>query len=87
LTTTSASRGVRSWRFYEPVTSTSRTSSSTSASHGPAHGEGPTGPASVRSTVTQLHRAFGELSFKLIEHWGSRDDLGLLQQLGLLPGS
>ena len=23
---------------------------------------------------------------KLIEHWGSRDDLGPLQQLGLLPG-
>ena len=22
---------------------------------------------------------------KLVEHWGSRDDLGLLQQLGLLP--
>jgi predicted ester cyclase len=102
--------------------------------HEPAHGEGPTGPASVRGTVEQLHGAFGELSFtvedevaegdkvvqrvtmsgrhtgplmgrepserqfavrhvyvwriadgKLIEHWGSRDDLGLLQQVGLLP--
>lgn len=24
---------------------------------------------------------------KLIEHWGSRDDLGLLQQIGLVPGA
>lgn len=104
--------------------------------HEPAHGAGPTGPASVRSTVEQLHGAFGELSFAvedelaeddrvvqrvtmsgrhtgllmgaepsgrqfaarhiyvwrisdgmLIEHWGSRDDLGLLQQLGMLPRS
>jgi predicted ester cyclase len=104
--------------------------------HEPAHDEGPTGPASVRSTVERLHGAFGELSFdvedevaegdkvvqrvtmsgrhtgplmgrepsgrqfavrhiyvwrvadgKLIEHWGSRDELGLLQQLGLLPDS
>jgi predicted ester cyclase len=102
--------------------------------HEPAHDEGPTGPASVRSTVERLHGAFSELFFavedelaesdkvvqrvtmsgrhtgplvgreptgrrfavrhvyiwriadgKLIEHWGSRDDLGLLQQLGLLP--
>jgi predicted ester cyclase len=103
--------------------------------HEPRHAEGPTGPASVRSTVERLHGAFGDLSFtvedelaesdkvvqrvtmsgrhtgalmgrgpnggqfavrhiyiwriadgKLVEHWGSRDDLGLLQQLGL-PGA
>jgi predicted SnoaL-like aldol condensation-catalyzing enzyme len=23
---------------------------------------------------------------RIADHWGSRDDLGLLQQLGLLPG-
>ena len=101
--------------------------------HEPAHGDQPTGPASVQGTVERLHASFGELRFeiddelaegdkvvqrvtmsgrhsgplmgrepsgkrfavrhiyiwrigdgKLIEHWGCRDDLGLLHQIGLL---
>jgi ketosteroid isomerase-like protein len=102
--------------------------------HEPAHPDLPTGPESVKQTVRDLQRAFGELRFevedeiaegdkvvqlvtmsgrhtgplvgreptdkafavrhiyiwriadgRIAEHWGSRDDLGLLGQLGLLP--
>jgi ketosteroid isomerase-like protein len=102
--------------------------------HEPTHPDLPTGPESVKQTVRDLQRAFGELRFevedeiaegdkvvqlvtmsgrhtgplvgreptdkafavrhiyiwriadgRIAEHWGSRDDLGLLGQLGLLP--
>jgi ketosteroid isomerase-like protein len=62
--------------------------------HEPAHPERPTGPESVKQTVRSLHDTFGDLRFevedeiaegdKVVQHWGSRDDLGLLAQLGLL---
>jgi predicted ester cyclase len=104
------------------------------ADHDPAHPELPAGPESVKETVRNLHRAFGELRFevedeiaegdkvvqmltmsgrhtgplmgrdptqkafavrhmniwrivdgRIADHWGSRDDLGLLTQLGLVP--
>jgi predicted ester cyclase len=60
--------------------------------HEPAHPDQPTGPEGVKQTVRRLHAAFGGLRFevedeiadgKIAEHWGSRDDLGLLGQLGL----
>jgi len=102
--------------------------------HEPSHPEQPTGPESVKQTVSRLRGAFADLRFevedeiaegdkvvqlvtmsgrqtgplmgreptgrefavrhmyiwrieddRIVEHWGSRDDLGLLGQLGLLP--
>jgi predicted ester cyclase len=48
---------------------------------GPLMGRKPTGkPFAVRHIY--IWRIADE---KIIEHWGSRDDLGLLGQLGLLP--
>jgi hypothetical protein len=31
------------------------------------------------------HKIWRIADDKIVEHWGSRDDLGLLAQLGLLP--
>lgn len=58
--------------------------------HEPAHPRQPTGPESVKQTARRLQSAFGGLRFEvqdemIVDHWGSRDDLGLLAQLGLLP--
>ncbi len=48
---------------------------------GPMAGHDPTGRAFAVRHVYIWRIADG----KIIEHWGSRDDLGLLVQLGLLP--
>lgn len=48
---------------------------------GPLLGREPTGNAFSVRHVYIWRLAEG----KIIDHWGSRDDLGLLQQLGLLP--
>ena len=48
---------------------------------GPLMGHQPTGKAFAVGHVYIWRIADG----KIIEHWGSRDDLGLLGQLGLLP--
>ncbi len=48
---------------------------------GPLVGREPTGNAFSVRHVYIWRLAEG----KIIDHWGSRDDLGLLQQLGLLP--
>jgi predicted ester cyclase len=50
---------------------------------GPLMGRPPTGLSFAVRHVYIWRIADG----KLIEHWGSRDDLGLLRQIGLLPGS
>jgi predicted ester cyclase len=49
---------------------------------GPLMGSEPTGREFAVRHVYIWRIADG----RIIEHWGSRDDLGLLQQLGLLPG-
>jgi predicted ester cyclase len=49
---------------------------------GPLMGRGPTGREFAARHVYIWRIADG----KLVEHWGSRDDLGLLGQLGFLPG-
>ncbi len=56
------------------------------------------GLESHKQIVTMLHAAFADLHWqyedpnimrfadgKLVEHWGNNDDLGLLQQLGVVP--
>ena len=48
---------------------------------GPLMGSAPTGREFVVQHVYIWRVAHG----RIIEHWGSRGDLGLLQQLGLLP--
>jgi predicted ester cyclase len=48
---------------------------------GPLLGREPTGKGFAVRHVYIWRIADG----KIIEHWGSRDDLGLIQQLGLLP--
>ena len=49
---------------------------------GPLMGSEPTGREFAVRHVYIWRIADG----RIIEHWGIRDDLGLLQQLGLLPG-
>jgi predicted ester cyclase len=48
---------------------------------GPMMGHEPTGR---EFTVRHVH-IWRIADGKIVEHWGSRDDLGLLEQLGLLP--
>jgi predicted ester cyclase len=49
---------------------------------GPLMGQEPTGK---RFAVRHVYiwRIVGD---RIVEHWGSRDDLGLLRQIGVLPG-
>ena len=49
---------------------------------GPLMGSEPTG----REFAVQHVYIWRIADARIIEHWGSRDDLGLLQQLGLLAG-
>ena len=48
---------------------------------GPLLGRAPSGRAFAVRHIYVWRIADG----KIVEHWGSRDDLGLLQQIGLLP--
>ena len=49
------------------------------------------GPESFRQLITMLRTAFPDLHFvcfrdgKAIEHWGLRDDVGMMRQMGLMP--
>ncbi len=49
---------------------------------GPLMGQEPTGKRFAVRHVYIWRIQGGQI----VEHWGSRDDLGLLQQLGLIPG-
>ena len=62
--------------------------------HEPPHPQPPLGPHAERQTVERLHGTFSVrhtywwriADGRIAEHWGSRDDVGLLTQLGLSPG-
>lgn len=43
-------------------------------------------PASGREVSTEQVHVFRVAGGKLVEHWAGRDDIGMLRQLGHLPG-
>ena len=51
---------------------------------GPFMGMAPTGRPFVQGQMHIVH--FSEEN-KIVEHWAARDDLGMMQQLGVLPTS
>jgi predicted ester cyclase len=73
-----------SWEYEEPIAESDKVAIRVNM-HGTHQGEffgiPPTGKQVVVSGIHLLRLAHG----KIAEHWGNNDDLGLMQQLGVIP--